>query len=307
MKRLQYPQRPKGPVDAVLDTDAYNEVDDQFAIAYLFRSTDRVNLKAIYAAPFYDKSRRFFNDRSDSPQQGMERSFEEILKLLHLLHRDDFAPNVYRGADSFLPNETTPVISLAAQDLAKRAMQYSSEHPLYVVAIASPVNVASALLLEPQIADRIVIVFLGGNSYDWPTSTEFNLSQDLAASRVLFASDAPLVQVPCMGVASSFAVAAQELKQFFYGKNDLCTFLAENVFSAQNDPRAERCWSRVIWDVTACAWLTGDAFVRDRGNRRPMPCEDETYHFDSERLLSYVWHIDRDSLLRDLIRKLTLT
>ena len=43
---------PKGRIDAVLDTDTYNEIDDQFAIGYMLRSEDKINLKAIYAAPF---------------------------------------------------------------------------------------------------------------------------------------------------------------------------------------------------------------------------------------------------------------
>ena len=37
---------PAGRVDAVLDTDAYNEIDDQFAIAYLIRSTEKMRTKA---------------------------------------------------------------------------------------------------------------------------------------------------------------------------------------------------------------------------------------------------------------------
>ena len=36
----------------ILDTDAFNEVDDQFAIAYLLRSKDRFDIRAITAAPF---------------------------------------------------------------------------------------------------------------------------------------------------------------------------------------------------------------------------------------------------------------
>ena len=35
MRRLE---KPAGPVDVVIDTDTYNEIDDQFAIAYLIRS-----------------------------------------------------------------------------------------------------------------------------------------------------------------------------------------------------------------------------------------------------------------------------
>ena len=33
-------ERPTGPVDVVLDTDTYNEVDDQFALSYLLASQD---------------------------------------------------------------------------------------------------------------------------------------------------------------------------------------------------------------------------------------------------------------------------
>ena len=43
---------PKGQVDVVIDTDARNEVDDQFAIAYLLKSSEKLNTVALYAAPF---------------------------------------------------------------------------------------------------------------------------------------------------------------------------------------------------------------------------------------------------------------
>ena len=48
LRRLE---KPKGKIDVVIDTDTFNEVDDQFALAYLIRSSDKLNLKAIYAAP----------------------------------------------------------------------------------------------------------------------------------------------------------------------------------------------------------------------------------------------------------------
>ena len=40
VKNLQVPQ---GNVDVVLDTDAYNEIDDQYAIAYLLKSKEKLN------------------------------------------------------------------------------------------------------------------------------------------------------------------------------------------------------------------------------------------------------------------------
>lgn len=73
-------KRPQGRIDVVLDTDTFNEVDDQFALAYLLQSEDRLNLKAIYAAPFD-------NHHSNGPKDGMERSYEEIFRVLAMLKK----------------------------------------------------------------------------------------------------------------------------------------------------------------------------------------------------------------------------
>ena len=48
---LQKLSKPTGRIDVVLDTDTYNEVDDQFALAYLLCSKEKANVKAICAAP----------------------------------------------------------------------------------------------------------------------------------------------------------------------------------------------------------------------------------------------------------------
>ena len=69
-----------GRVRAVLDTDTYNEIDDQYAVAYSLLSPERLSIEAIYAAPFV-------NDRSPSAAVGMEKSYEEILRLLGFFAR----------------------------------------------------------------------------------------------------------------------------------------------------------------------------------------------------------------------------
>ncbi len=52
--------------------------------------------------------------------------------------------------------------SAAVEDLIARASADRPD-PLYVVAIAAPTNIASALLAAPEIVERIVVVWLGGN------------------------------------------------------------------------------------------------------------------------------------------------
>ena len=54
----------------ILDTDTYNEVDDQFALVYVLLSPEAVKVVAIHAAPFHNKN-------SPGPCDGMERSYQE--------------------------------------------------------------------------------------------------------------------------------------------------------------------------------------------------------------------------------------
>lgn len=297
-QRLTLLECPKGKVDMVLDTDAYNEIDDQFAISYALGAKEKLNLLALYAAPF-------LNARSQSPLDGMEKSYEEILKLLKLA--GEHTP-VFKGSDTYLPNETTPVESPAARDLAARAMAYSPEKPLYVVAIGAITNVASALLMQPEIADRIVVVWLGGHAIDWPDTKEFNMKQDVASARVVFGSGAPLVMLPCMGVVSAFTSTGPELTHWLKGKNALSDYLVEQTVDEANTYAAGRVWSRVIWDVTAVSWLLNDTgkLMQDRLIPTPIPEYDHHYGFDPRRpLCKYVYHIARDALLGDLFAKVT--
>ena len=292
-QRLKNLEIPTGPVDMVLDTDAYNEIDDQFAISYALHATEKLNVLALYAAPF-------FNNRSNSPADGMERSYQEILKLLRLSKLE--CP-VYRGSDRYLPDEQTPVASDAAKHLTELAMRYSPEKPLYVVAIGAITNVASALLMKPEIADNIVVVWLGGNALEWHDNIEFNIRQDVASARVVFASGAPLVMLPCLGVVSAFTSTEPELTYWLKGKNDLCDYLVQHTVEAANEYAKGRVWSRVIWDVTTGGWLLNDGrrFMLDKLIPTPIPEYDHHYAQDPRRpLCRYVYHINRDALMGDL-------
>ena len=90
-RRIKNLSTPTGKIDVVLDTDAYNEIDDQFAIAYMLKSTDKFNVKGICAAPFH-------NEKSESYADGMNKSYDEIIKLLGLMGMEDFNKEAYHGS-----------------------------------------------------------------------------------------------------------------------------------------------------------------------------------------------------------------
>jgi len=299
-ERLRMLERPSGKIDVVLDTDAFNEIDDQFAISYLLACPERLNTLALTAAPFLNK-------KAASAGEGMEKSYQEILKLLSLME-GRHQPPVLRGSDRFLPDETHPVASDAAARIAELAMAHSSENPLYVAAIGAITNVASALLLQPEIAERMVVVWLGGHALHYTNNKEFNLYQDIAAARVVFGSGVPLVMLPCHGVVDVFTLSKADLETWFIGKNPLCDYLARNAIREAESYAAGTPWTRVIWDVTAVGWLLdGEGrFMADRLTPRPMPEYDHRWAQDPcAPLCRYVYHIRRDALMQDLIRRLT--
>lgn len=297
-KLIQRLEKPAGKVDVVIDTDTYNEIDDQYALAYLIKSDEKLNLKAIYAAPF-------FNSKSSGPKDGMEKSYDEIMNILTLMEREDLKNVVYKGSQNYLPSETEPVFSAAAEDLAERATEYTEENPLYVIAIGAITNVASALLMKPEIKNRIVLIWLGGNADFWPHNKEFNLYQDVAGARVVFGCGVPLVQLPCMGVVSAFTTSGPELEYHLKGKNKLCDYLVEVTAKEARECGEGITWTRAIWDVTAVAWLLDGDFMYDCLKHSPIPEYDNRYAFDDNRhFIKYVYHINRDRLFEDLFAKL---
>jgi inosine-uridine nucleoside N-ribohydrolase len=305
---FRYPHKPAGPVDVALDTDTFNEIDDQYALAYLIHSDKELNLKAIYSAPFK-------NDKADSAKKGMELSYNEINHVLSLMKRDDLKSIVYPGSESFLSDQDSPpVVSAASQNLVQSAMAYTAENPLYVIAIGAATNIATALLLNPEIKDKIVVIWLAGHALDWPIKKdsedwrncpEFNLSEDIYAAKIIFDCGVPLVQLPCMGVVSSLTTSCPELEYWLSGKNELCDYLIDVTAKEAIKYGGGPCWTREIWDVAAVAWLLNDNFTFDRLEYSPIITDEGRYSFDKTRhFIRYVYYINRDGIFQDLFTKL---
>jgi len=290
--RLEQLRPPTGKVRMVLDTDTYNEIDDQFAVVHALLSPDRLDVEAIYAAPFH-------NRRSSGPADGMEKSYEEILRLLDRL---DVSPEgfVFRGSKGYLSGPDQPQESAAARDLVDRAM--SSDDLLYAVAIGAITNVASAILLEPEIVRRIVVVWLGGNPLYWPTAREFNLQQDLHASRLIFDCGVPLIQIPCQAVAALLHTTVPEMERHVQGRGPIGDYLVEIFKSYHEDHYA---WSKVIWDVSAIGYLLDSEWVPTELVHSPVLTDQFTWSVDHSRhFIRSATAVRRDSIFRDLFQKL---
>ena len=277
----------------ILDTDTYNEIDDQFALAYAMLSPERVKLLSVNAAPF-------LNSRSTSAADGMMKSYNEIHRIMHLVDTNANIP-YYKGSESFLADKKTPVESEAAENIINTVM--NSDERIYIVAIGAITNVASAIIKCPEIAKKAVVIWLGGHALTYKDTKEFNLYQDVMSAQVVFDSGVPLIQIPCAGMCTEFVTTIPELEYYLRGKNELCDYLVDIVRSYTKKPYG---WSKVVWDVTAVAVLVRPEAFRYSIIPRPYVTMEGRYAFNTEReQYIYVNKLSRDPVYADLFTKLS--
>ena len=281
--------------EVVIDSDTYNEMDDQYAIAYAVAS-DRMKVLALHAAPFH-------NDRSQSFEEGMELSFKEMVRVLSIIGRSDGIP-VFEGARKSVSEdpEGFDPDNPASRDLVRIARE--ARKPVYVLTLGALTNVAAALTLDPSIKDRIVVVWLGTNCFSRGHLKEFNLLQDYAAGQMVVDSGVPLVILPAMGEPGEgtqvLRVGPEDLKTI-EGEGRPQAFFRSELPAEFHDTTG--AWSHILWDVAAPGLIAHPENYRLRVIPAPILSDDRTFAFDSTRH-RIVWmdSLDRDAVCADLFR-----
>ncbi|RPJ49831.1 MAG: nucleoside hydrolase [Chloroflexi bacterium] len=224
-----------------------------------------------------------------------------MLRLLERLGVPD-SGLVYRGSTAYLTGRSAPEPSPAALDLIEKAMAAPEDDPLYVVGIGAITNVASAILIEPEIIRRIVVVWLGGNPVHIPDTREFNLMQDPRASQLMFDSGLPLIQIPCLGVASHLLTTRSELDETIRGRNAISDFLYQRFSEHSQDHFA---WAKEVWDISTIAYLLEESWIPTHLVPSPVLTDDLAYQSPANRHPIRVgWYLHRNPIFRDLFTKL---
>lgn len=285
-----YKKKTEEKINVILDTDTYNECDDQFALAYLLKSQERFNIEAITVAPYH-------HDNNISIPEGNEKSYNEIVKICKYLNFDT-TNKVYKGSEDYLQNnynETTK----AVEKIIEIAMK---NEKTYILSIGAITNIAIAILKEPRIIDRIEIVWLGGHSLLQNKNDEFNFRQDIKAVQTVFESNVKLTIIPCKSVASNLRISIYELEHFLKGKNELCDYLCQRFYNDGVHGIQER---RVIWDISVIAYLINKDWFEEKKMDCPEINKDLSYTFNkNDRKIKFVTYLDSDKIYNDLFDKL---
>ena len=285
-----YPKKVEEKVNVILDTDTYNECDDQFAVAYLLKSQDQFNIEAITIAPYR-------HDNSISIEEGQEKSYREVLKICDWLD-SSIKDRVYKGSIDYFEeeyNETNEAVEKIIEIARKN-------DKTYLLAIGAITNIALAIHKAPDIVNKIEIIWLGGHSPFCGNNDEFNFRQDVQAVKEVFSSSTKLTIIPAIGVASNLRISIYELEHYLKGKSALCDYLCARFY---NDGQHGLQTRRPIWDISAVAYLINKDWFEDRVIDCPEIKKDLSYVFTkNDRKVNFVTYLDSDKIYKDLFNKL---
>jgi purine nucleosidase len=325
LEQLLAPPRTDRPVDVVIDTDPTNEIDDQFAIVWALLRPDRLNVLGLYGCPWSlspqlvrqpglvsELDRRGLDGALQelgmtyddlpvvTPEDGMRSASAECRRIADLVGVD--VP-VLDGASTYLTAPGVPVVSDAVEHLIELARQ-DREDPLYVLGMGCATNLASALLLAPDIVDRVAVVWTAAYPTFWPLpNASFNLVQDLPASRHLLASGVAHVYLPGYYVGEALRTSLPELEARVRGRGPIGDYLydisATSLHLGSGPGR-----SKVMWDLINVAWCLEPDWLTTHLVPTPGLGEDLRWTAGSGVLMREATAVARDKVFVDLFRVL---
>lgn len=297
LKRMGLSVPEEARIRVLVDTDAKNEADDQYAIMHHLLSP-MLDVCGIVATHFESKAA--------VPGETMEKSYQEVIQLLKLANIDDVP--ALRGCVFPLKDEHDMPDSDGVRFIIEQAKLPGK---LYIAVQGAMTNVAAALNRAPEIAGNMVVLWNGGGPYP-EGRPEFNVMQDPAAVRVMLRSEAEVWQTD-QGVYSSLEVTLAELRRRVYP----CGALGRYLYEQLTEENA-REYNPSFLLRTGENWTLGDNATtavllmnRFRGNwrlqRAPMISQDLTYRENPRGKMIRVYDsIDVRMTLEDLFSKLEL-
>lgn len=280
----------------IINSDVKNEADDQFAVVHALLSPT-LDVRGIIPAHF----------GTHRVADSLAASRAELDLLLEMLSLGRDVPTA-DGAPHALDDEQTPVDSAGARLIIEEARR-SDAGPLYIAFLGPLTDMASALLLAPDIADTdTTVIWIGGPPYgdlvsvgSWP---EFNLKNDIASANVVFDSGIRLWQVPS-NVYRLVNVGYAELEARVEPYGELGRYLAQQVVDFNTEYHRVAIESRSLGDSPAIGlMLEPFSGVMRRQSGVQFTADGHYEAADPEREILVVESVDVRFLLEDMFTKI---
>lgn len=288
----------------IIHTDCKNEADDQFAVTQNLM-TPKFIIKGIIGGHF-NKNPQEYGDGHTA-----DASVSEINKILDLMGLSGNY-SVCKGSEYPLKDEETPASSDGVQMIIDEAMK-EDPLPLFCIFQGAITDLASALLLKPEISSRMIAIWIGGGMYP-AGGFEFNLKQDIAAANVVMKSMLPLWQIP-MNVYKQMSVSLAQLQFHVQPYGKIGKYLFEQMVQYNEKCAGIAHWPHgEIWglgDSAAIAVLMQESERTDNFYMVEAPCinyKDMTYlhAMRGNRKIRVYTQVDARLVLDDFFAKLAI-
>ena len=284
-------------VRVILSMDTANEVDDALAIIHALL-TPQFDVKGIVAAHF----------RTKLPDPlGLS-----VAETERLLEKGGLAGRVplLRGAEGPMADDAMPRDSEGARFIIAEALK-DDPRPLFVCCGGPLTDVASAIIIESSITNRLTVTWSGGGAYP-NGGGEYNWSSDPQSVNTVFSSLAPVWQFP-NNVYSQMRVTTARLALNMRPRGAVCRHMFDAMMAFNEKMKKTRGWPR------GEDWTDGDApfigALLDPGQRtnfyemRPAPRVDPKsgrYSDAPNRPIRVYTKIDGETIIEDFFAKLAL-
>lgn len=261
----------------IVDTDTGADGDDQFAFALALRATDRIKVLSVNSEPFND-------DSADMAAAGQA----ENATIARLANPDAPVPS-YCGCGDFISRVGTPIMSPAVQNIIDTCR--NSDEPVYIVMSGCCTNAASALALAPDIAEKLIVVWLALDNLENRSNTgEYNYHNDIEAGKLLFALAKNMVLCVAGKLVAPFYRTNDQIDEMFGHGDELCRWLARRF--------REISWAQGLWDYCAEGiFVCPDAFSFEVSSVPTFREDGEIEDFDHTRKMVAVTSVDHRMLI----------
>ena len=282
----------KTPV--ILSTDVGNEIDDQWAITYMLTS------------PSFDVQGIISAHAPSLPDPSAHATYEVLVDVVEHRLRMLSHPPLFEGSSLPLADTKTPRPNPGVDFIVKTSQRFSKENRLAVLTIGAATDVASAILQDPSVVDRINVIAMGfKNSTD---AKEFNVENDPRAWQVILDSDVPVTIGSGDVCRKDLALGFDTAKKLVSQHGSIGAWLWQEYqawyFRVVKPLRIDdfsRPW--VIWDTIVLAYEQG--MTTQKSIPRPRLADNLSFEqMNTNKTITWITSVDSRSMWADFITRL---
>ena len=278
-------------IPVVLSTDVGNEIDDQWAITYLLLQP-RLEVLGVMSA----------HAPTISAPAG-QTSYRILVDVVENRLGMSSHPPLIEGGSLPMENAKTPRTSPAVRFLVETSRRFTRDNRLTVLMIGAATDVASAILTDPTIVDRVRVVQMGFP--DEKGGEEFNIANDVHAVQAILDSKVPLVIGPGNVCRASLSLSLDQARQMLATRGAIGAWLWEEYqawyYRAVKPLRVDdfsKPW--VIWDDIALAHVLG--MTKQHTLPRPSMRDDMTFaQVNTDQTITWITDVDEERMWADFL------